>query len=146
MWIASVINPNPIQPTPLGITPQPLLVIIRHGKTEHNKLGLFTGWEDANLAPEGRAEASRSGKVMREHGIHFDVVYTSWLSRAIETAWLCLNELDTLWVPIVKSWRLNERMYGGLTGLSKKMVKQKFGQAQFMKWRRGFKVHLYLLF
>lgn len=89
---------------------QPLLVIIRHGKTEHNQLGLFTGWEDALLATEGRDEAIHAGKLLRRHGIEFDVVYTSWLSRAIETAWLVLNELDSLWLPVVKTWRLNERM------------------------------------
>lgn len=122
----------------VSILDKPLIVIIRHGKTEHNKLGLFTGWEDANLAKEGRTEALHAGRLLTEHGVNFDVVYTSWLSRAIETAWLVLNELDSLWVPIVKTWRLNERMYGALTGLSKKMIKQKYGETQFMRWRRGF--------
>lgn len=89
---------------------QPILVIIRHGKTEHNQLGLFTGWEDALLAVEGRDEAIHAGKLLRHHEVEFDVVYTSWLSRAIETAWLVLNELDSLWLPVVKTWRLNERM------------------------------------
>ena len=114
------------------------LVIIRHGKTEHNKLGLFTGWEDVSLAPEGRIEATRAGQLLKESGIEFDVVYTSWLSRAIETAWLVLVELDCLWLPIHKSWRLNERMYGALTGLSKKKTRAVFGDAQFKKWRRGY--------
>ena len=86
----------------------PLLIIIRHGKTEHNKLGLFTGWEDAPLANEGREEAYRAGQLLLRHGIKVDYVYTSWLSRAIETAWAVVNELDILWVPIVKTWRLNE--------------------------------------
>lgn len=72
------------------------------------------------------------------HGFEFDAVYTSWLSRAIETAWLILDELDLLWLPISKSWRLNERMYGALTGMSKKMVKEKHGEEQFNKWRRGY--------
>ena len=115
-----------------------VIVIIRHGKTSHNKLGLFTGWEDAPLADEGRDEAKAAGRLLRQHGFEFDVVYTSWLGRAIETAWLVLDELDSLWLPIIKSWRLNERMYGKLTGLSKRMVSQKHGEAQFMKWRRGF--------
>jgi 2,3-bisphosphoglycerate-dependent phosphoglycerate mutase len=118
---------------------KPLLVIIRHGKTEHNKLGLFTGWEDASLAEEGRAEAQLAGKIMQEHQMKFDIVYTSWLSRAIETAWIAMNELeDSLWLPIVKTWRLNERMYGALTGLSKKSIRQLHGQEQFMRWRRGY--------
>jgi len=121
-----------------GHVARPLLVIIRHGKTEHNKLGLFTGWEDVQLAVEGRQEAAKAGRLLQRHGIEFDVVYTSWLSRAIETAWLVLNELDSMWLPIVKTWRLNERHYGALTGLSKKMIRQKHGQEQFLKWRRGF--------
>jgi len=116
-----------------------VVVIIRHGKTSHNQLGLFTGWEDAPLAEEGRVEARQAGKLLKLHGFEFDVVYTSWLSRAIETAWLALDELDSLWLPIIKTWRLNERMYGKLTGLSKKMVAQRHGQDQFMRWRRGYR-------
>ncbi|EGB05651.1 hypothetical protein AURANDRAFT_5637, partial [Aureococcus anophagefferens] len=116
------------------------LVILRHGKTEHNKLGLFTGWEDAGLAPEGRAEASLAGRLLRAHGFELDMVYTSWLSRAIETAWITLSELDSLWIPIVKTWRLNERMYGALTGLSKKMIAQLHGEDQFREWRRSYRV------
>jgi 2,3-bisphosphoglycerate-dependent phosphoglycerate mutase len=87
----------------------PVIVIIRHGKTEHNKLKLFTGWEDAPLAKEGIEEAREAGRLLKKHGFEFDVVYTSWLSRAIETAWLVIDELDSLWLPIVKTWRLNER-------------------------------------
>ena len=119
---------------------RPVLVIIRHGKTEHNKLGLFTGWEDAPLAEEGAREAINAGKLLKAHGIEFDVVYTSWLSRAIETAWLILNELDSLWLPIIKSWRLNERMYGALTGLSKEMIRQRHGSKQFKLWRRSYDI------
>ena len=114
------------------------VVIIRHGKTEHNKLGLFTGWEDVSLATEGRAEATNAGRMLARHGISFDVVYTSWLSRAIETAWLVLVELDAMWLPIHKSWRLNERMYGALTGLSKKKTRTVYGDVQFKKWRRSY--------
>jgi len=117
-----------------------VIVIIRHGKTQHNKLGLFTGWEDAPLADEGIEEARRAGQNLKYHGFEFDVVYTSWLSRALETAWLVLDEMDCLWLPIVKTWRLNERMYGELTGLSKQMVKQRHGEKQFKAWRRGFNV------
>ena len=116
-----------------------VIVIIRHGKTSHNKLGLFTGWEDAPLAEEGREEARSAGELLKKHGFEFDVVYTSWLSRAIETAWLVLDPLDSLWLPIIKSWRLNERMYGKLTGLSKSMVAQRHGQRQFQRWRRGYR-------
>ena len=123
-----------------GRAPDRCLVILRHGKTEHNKLGLFTGWEDAGLAPEGRAEASLAGRLLRAHGFELDMVYTSWLSRAIETAWITLSELDSLWIPIVKTWRLNERMYGALTGLSKKMIAQLHGEDQFREWRRSYRV------
>ena len=83
----------------------------RHGKTDFNKLGLFTGWTDAMLTPEGRKEARAAGQLLKLHGFEFDVVYTSWLTRAIETAWIVLEELELLWLPITKSWRLNERMY-----------------------------------
>eukprot|EP00633_Aureoumbra_lagunensis_P003908 CAMPEP_0197316826 /NCGR_PEP_ID=MMETSP0891-20130614/44350_1 /TAXON_ID=44058 ORGANISM="Aureoumbra lagunensis, Strain CCMP1510" /NCGR_SAMPLE_ID=MMETSP0891 /ASSEMBLY_ACC=CAM_ASM_000534 /LENGTH=787 /DNA_ID=CAMNT_0042806489 /DNA_START=64 /DNA_END=2427 /DNA_ORIENTATION=- len=116
----------------------PLIIIIRHGKTTANILGIFTGWEDVPLAAEGRKEAIAAGKLLRRHGIDIDVVYTSWLSRAIETAWLVLTEMDSLWIPLVKSWRLNERHYGSLTGLSKKMIAQIHGEAQFKLWRRGY--------
>jgi len=117
-----------------------VIVIIRHGKTQHNKLGLFTGWEDAPLADEGIEEAMLAGRNLKKHGFEFDVVYTSWLSRALETAWYVMDEMDCLWLPIVKTWRLNERMYGELTGLSKQMVKQRHGEKQFKAWRRGFDV------
>ena len=103
----------------------PFIVFIRHGKTEYNKLGIFTGWDDAPLAAEGRAGAARAGKILKMHGIEFDVCYTSWLSRAIETAWLVLDELDLLWLPLITSWRLNERMYGSLTGMSKKGIAER---------------------
>jgi len=115
-----------------------VLVIIRHGKTEHNKLKLFTGWEDAPLAMEGVEEAKEAGRLLKLHGFEFDVVYTSWLSRAIETAWHVMDEMDELWLPLIKTWRLNERMYGVLTGLSKRMVAQRHGEQQFMAWRRGY--------
>ena len=97
-----------------GIGPVPikressLIVMIRHGKTENNKLKLFTGWDDVPLAAEGVDEAKRAGKLLKLHGFEFDAVYTSWLSRAIETAWYVMDEMDCLWLPIVKSWRLNE--------------------------------------
>lgn len=92
----------------------PVIVMIRHGKTEHNKLGLFTGWDDPPLAKEGVEEAKEAGKLLRKYGFAFDVVYSSWLSRAIETAWHIMDGLDSVWLPLVKSYRLNERMYGDL--------------------------------
>jgi 2,3-bisphosphoglycerate-dependent phosphoglycerate mutase len=125
---------------PAPIRRDPVVVLIRHGKTEHNKLSLFTGWEDAPLAQEGREEARLAGKLLKAHGFEFDVVYTSWLSRAIETAWLVMDEMDAIWLPIIKTWRLNERMYGSLTGKSKQMVSQRYGEKQFKAWRRGYTV------
>lgn len=91
------------------------------------------------MALEGKQEATHAGRLLQQHGVQFDIVYTSWLSRAIETAWLVMQEMeDSLWLPVVKTWRLNERMYGALTGLSKKMIKQRHGTEQFTSWRRGY--------
>lgn len=103
---------NPSEP----LAKNPVVVFIRHGRTKHNNLGLFTGWEDPPLAPEGIEDARRAGRILRHHGFEFDVVYTSWLSRAIETATYVLDELDCIWVTVVKSWRLNERMCKSLAG------------------------------
>mmetsp|Transcript_15366 Transcript_15366/g.22994 ORF Transcript_15366/g.22994 Transcript_15366/m.22994 type:complete len:741 (-) Transcript_15366:121-2343(-) len=118
----------------------PVVVFIRHGRTPHNKLALFTGWEDPPLAIEGEEDAKWAGRLLKKHGFEFDVVYTSWLYRAIQTAWFVLEEMDQLWLPLVKSWRLNERHYGDLTGKSKKMVANIHGEAQLKKWRKGYKI------
>lgn len=117
-----------------------VIVMIRHGKTPHNALGLFTGWDDPPLHPDGREQAIEAGRMLKKNGYEFDVVYTSWLSRAIETAWLAMDEMDAMWLPIIKSWRLNERMYGDLTNLSKKMIAQKYGADQLIRWRRGYAI------
>jgi 2,3-bisphosphoglycerate-dependent phosphoglycerate mutase len=118
----------------------PVVVFIRHGRTPHNNLGLFTGWEDPPLAPDGVEDAKNAGRLLRRHGFKFDVVYSSWLQRAIQTAWYVLDELGALHLPMIKSWRLNERMYGALTGKSKAMVANEYGEEQLTKWRRGFKI------
>lgn len=123
-----------------GNSKDPVVVFIRHGRTPHNNLGLFTGWEDPPLAPDGVEDAKNAGKLLRLHGFEFDVVYTSWLTRAIETAWYCMDELGMTWIPLIKSWRLNERMYGALTGKSKQMIANEYGEDQLKKWRRGFKI------
>lgn len=123
-----------------GQSKDPVVVFIRHGRTPHNNLGLFTGWEDPPLAPDGVEDAKNAGKLLKLHGFEFDVVYTSWLTRAIETAWYAMDELDEPWLPMVKSWRLNERMYGALTGKSKQMIANEYGEDQLKKWRRGFKI------
>ena len=88
---------------------EPVVVFVRHGRTPHNNLKLFTGWEDPPLAPEGVEDARAAGRLLKKHGFHFDVVYSSWLYRAIQTAWLILEEMDLLWIPFSQSWRLNER-------------------------------------
>jgi len=123
-----------------GDSKDPVVVFVRHGRTPHNQLGLFTGWEDPPLAPDGIEDARNAGRLLKMHGFEFDVVYTSWLTRAIETAWYCIDEMDACWLPMVKSWRLNERMYGALTGKSKQMIANEYGEDQLKKWRRGFKI------
>jgi len=118
----------------------PYVVLIRHGRTPHNNMQLFTGWEDPPLADEGIEDAKNAGRLLKRHGVEFDVVYTSWLTRAIQTAYYCLLEMDAVWLPLVKSWRLNERMYGALTGKSKKMIATEYGEDQLKKWRRGYTI------
>jgi 2,3-bisphosphoglycerate-dependent phosphoglycerate mutase len=98
------------QSQPLFRENDPVVVFIRHGRTPHNNLGLFTGWEDPPLAPDGVEDARRAGRILKQHGFQFDVMYTSWLARAIQTGIYVLDELDCTWIPVIKSWRLNERM------------------------------------
>lgn len=114
------------------------LVIVRHGESEWNKKNLFTGWRDVRLTDFGREEAREAGRLLREQNFAFDVAYTSVLSRAIETLWLALAEMDLMWLPVVKDWRLNERHYGALTGLNKTESVARFGEAQVKDWRRGY--------
>lgn len=124
----------------VAIRKDAVVVMIRHGKTPHNELSLFTGWDDPPLAPEGIRQAREAGRLLKQNGYEFDVVYTSWLSRAIETAWLIMDTMGDMWLPTIKTWRLNERMYGDLTNMSKKMIAQKYGEAQLKKWRRGYTI------
>lgn len=114
------------------------LVLLRHGESEWNALNLFTGWVDVDLTDKGRAEAVRGGELLVEHGLLPDVVYTSLLRRAINTANLTLDVADRHWVPVHRSWRLNERHYGALQGLDKAETKAKYGEEQFMAWRRSY--------
>jgi len=114
------------------------LVLLRHGESDWNALNLFTGWVDVGLTEKGRAEAVRSGELMTEQGLLPDVLYTSLLRRAITTAHLALDTADRLWIPVRRSWRLNERHYGALQGLNKAETKERYGEEQFMTWRRSY--------
>ncbi|MBM5605420.1 2,3-diphosphoglycerate-dependent phosphoglycerate mutase [Listeria seeligeri] len=114
------------------------LVLIRHGQSEWNKLNLFTGWHDVDLSEEGVIEAKTAGKRIKEAGLEFDVAFTSVLTRAIKTLNYVLEESDQMWLPVNKSWRLNERHYGALQGLNKQETAEKYGADQVRKWRRSY--------
>jgi 2,3-bisphosphoglycerate-dependent phosphoglycerate mutase len=114
------------------------LVLLRHGESQWNALNLFTGWVDVDLTDNGQAEAVRSGELLAEHGLLPDVVDTSLLRRAISTANLALDAADRHWIPVRRSWRLNERHYGALQGLDKADIKERYGDEQFMAWRRSY--------
>jgi 2,3-bisphosphoglycerate-dependent phosphoglycerate mutase len=116
------------------------LVLVRHGHSEWNEKGLFTGWVDVNLTEKGRTEAVRAGQLLRESGIEPDILYTSLLTRAMDTANLALGEADRLWIETKRTWRLNERHYGDLQGKDKAATLEEYGQEQFMTWRRSFDV------
>jgi 2,3-bisphosphoglycerate-dependent phosphoglycerate mutase len=116
------------------------LVLVRHGESDWNKENRFTGWTDVDLSEKGRAEAKDAGAVLREGGYTFDVAYTSVLKRAIHTLWSVLDELDLAWIPVHRSWRLNERHYGALQGLNKAETAGKFGEAQVKIWRRSYDI------
>src|SRR5580658_8139741 len=116
------------------------LVLVRHGESEWNKENRFTGWTDVELSDKGRAEAAEAGAVLRDGGYTFDVAYTSVLKRAIHTLWSVLDEMDLAWIPVHRSWRLNERHYGDLQGLNKAETAEKFGEAQVKIWRRSYDV------
>jgi 2,3-bisphosphoglycerate-dependent phosphoglycerate mutase len=118
--------------------PMATLVLLRHGESEWNALNLFTGWVDVDLTDKGRAEAARGGTLLAEEGVLPDVLYTSLLRRAITTANLALDKADRHWIPVHRSWRLNERHYGALQGLDKAATKEKYGEEQFMAWRRSY--------
>ncbi|GAB3147215.1 phosphoglyceromutase [Microbacterium sp. CIAB417] len=116
------------------------LILLRHGQSQWNELNLFTGWVDVRLTDQGKAEAARGGELLAEAGLLPDVVHTSLLSRAIQTANLALDAADRLWIPVKRTWRLNERHYGALQGKDKAETLAEFGQEQFMLWRRSFDV------
>jgi 2,3-bisphosphoglycerate-dependent phosphoglycerate mutase len=114
------------------------LVLCRHGQSDWNLKNLFTGWTDVDLSDVGRQEAIDAGRSLRELGYEFDIAYTSVLKRAIRTLWLMLDELDEMWIPVVRDWRLNERHYGALQGLNKAETAAKYGDEQVLVWRRSY--------
>jgi len=114
------------------------LVLLRHGESDWNASNQFTGWVDVGLTEKGRAEAVRSGELLAEQDLLPDVLYTSLLRRAITTAHMALDTADRLWIPVRRSWRLNERHYGALQGLNKADIKARYGEEQFMAWRRSY--------
>ena len=116
------------------------IVLVRHGESVWNKENRFTGWTDVELSDKGRNEAQEAGKLLKAEGFTFDYAYTSVLKRAIHTLWNILDEVDQQWLPVEKSWKLNERHYGALQGLNKAETAEKYGDEQVKQWRRGFAV------
>jgi len=116
------------------------LVLVRHGESSWNKENRFTGWTDVDLSEKGRQEALEGGQVLKKEGYTFDVAYTSVLKRAIRTLWTILDEMDLMWIPVHRSWRLNERHYGALQGLNKAETAAKFGEDQVKIWRRSYDI------
>ena len=114
------------------------VVLLRHGESDWNKQNRFTGWTDVDLSETGIKEAHEAGRVLRKEGYTFDVAYTSVLKRAIRTLWITLDDMDLMWIPVYRSWRLNERHYGALQGLNKSETAAKFGEEQVLVWRRSY--------
>jgi len=116
------------------------LVLIRHGESEWNKENRFTGWKDVDLSEKGKEEARAAGKLLKAEGFTFDEAYTSVLKRAIRTLWIILDEMDLMWIPVTKSWLLNERHYGALQGLNKAETAAQYGEEQVLIWRRSYDI------
>lgn len=116
------------------------LVLLRHGESIWNKENRFTGWEDVGLSQKGIREARKSAQLLKQEGFAFDVAYTSVLKRAIKTLWIVMEEMDLMWIPVYRSWRLNERHYGALQGLNKAETAAKYGEKQVQIWRRSYDI------
>ncbi|MGD8566080.1 MAG: 2,3-diphosphoglycerate-dependent phosphoglycerate mutase [Candidatus Bathyarchaeota archaeon] len=116
------------------------LVLLRHGESQWNKENRFTGWIDVDLTERGIKEAKNAGKILRDSNIVFDLAFSSLLKKAIRTLWIVLDEMDLMWIPVKKSWRLNERHYGKLQGLNKSEMAKKHGEEQIQIWRRSYKI------
>ena len=116
------------------------VVLLRHGESIWNKENRFTGWTDVDLSEKGVEEAHNSANLLKEGGFTFDLAYTSVLKRAIRTLWIVMDDMDLMWLPVIRSWRLNERMYGALQGLNKAEMAEKYGEEQVHLWRRSYDV------
>ena len=116
------------------------VVLLRHGESTWNKENKFTGWTDVDLSEKGVVEAHEGGKVLKKDGYVFDIAFTSVLKRAIRTLWITLDEMDLVWIPVLRSWRLNERHYGALQGLNKAETAKKYGDDQVLIWRRSYDI------
>lgn len=114
------------------------VVLLRHGESTWNKENRFTGWTDVDLSEKGMEEAHKAGRILKEKGFTFDLAYTSVLKRAIRTLWITLDEMDLMWIPVYRNWRLNERHYGALQGLNKSETAAKYGDKQVLIWRRSY--------
>jgi 2,3-bisphosphoglycerate-dependent phosphoglycerate mutase len=114
------------------------VVLLRHGESTWNKENRFTGWTDVDLSEKGKNEAKKAGQTLKREGFLFDIAYTSVLKRAIRTLWIVLDEMDLMWIPVIRNWRLNERHYGALQGLNKSETAQKYGESQVKIWRRSY--------
>ena len=131
---SAALDPSPAE------SAQHRLVLLRHGESTWNKDNLYTGWTDVDLSDNGTVEAHEAGRVLRDEGYVFDIAFTSVLKRAIRTLWIALDELDQMWIPVTKSWRLNERHYGALQGLNKAQTAMQYGEEQVRLWRRSYDV------
>ena len=116
------------------------VVLLRHGESEWNRENRFTGWTDVDLSEKGLGEAKAAGKLLKDEGYVFDLAYTSVLKRAIRTLWITLDQMDLMWIPVIRNWRLNERHYGGLQGLNKSETAAKYGEQQVKVWRRSYDI------
>src|SRR4030043_2220675 len=116
------------------------IVLLRHGESTWNKENRFTGWTDVDLSEKGLEEARKAGQVLRKEGFVFDVAFTSVLKRGIRTLWIVLDEMDLMWIPVYRSWGLNERHYGALQGLNKAEVAAEYGEEEVLGWRRSYDI------
>jgi 2,3-bisphosphoglycerate-dependent phosphoglycerate mutase len=116
------------------------VVLLRHGESIWNKENLFTGWTDVDLSEKGKEEAADAGRLLKQEGFIFDIAFTSVLKRAIRTLWIAIDEMDLMWIPVQRDWRLNERHYGALQGLNKAETAARYGEAQVKVWRRSYDI------